>query len=44
MRVEREAARRSHAPVVISTLISLLVVGRGRRGRLSSLALAVIGG
>ena len=27
MRVEREAARRSHAPVVISTLLSLLVVG-----------------
>ncbi len=27
MRVEREAARRSNAPVVISTLLSLLVVG-----------------
>ena len=27
MRVEREVARRSNAPVVISTLLSLLVVG-----------------
>src|SRR5829696_3119694 len=32
MRVEREVARRSNAPVVISTLLSLLVVGAAIAG------------